>query len=99
MQKIYDRYRADGFSLVVVNILPDQDSLVEKWKTENGYTFPTLIGADTETIIEAYGLRATPLNFLIDPHRNILYRSEGYSAGTEDKIEAEVRKALGLPPE
>lgn len=99
MQKIYDRYRADGFSLVAVNILPDQDGMVERWKTENGFTFPTLIGAETENIIEAYQLRATPLNFLIDPHRNILYRSEGYSSGTEDKIEAEVRKALGLAPE
>lgn len=99
MQRIYDRYREDGYSMIAINILPDQDGLVEKWKTEHGYTFPILIGANTETIIERYGLRATPLNILIDPHRNILYRSEGYKMGAEEKIEEEVRRALGLAPE
>jgi len=95
-QQFYERYRDKGFSVVAVNVIPEQDELVRRWKENNGFTFPVLVGAHTDSLIEDYQLSSTPLNFLLDSEGKILSRQEGYAPGSEARIEAGIRQALGL---
>jgi thiol-disulfide isomerase/thioredoxin len=96
LQKYYDRYRDQGFAMVAVNVIPSQDPLVEQWLQNGGFTFPVLVGADTDTLIEDYNLRTTPLSFLLDTNGNILSRFEGYQVGSGYKMETRIRRSLGL---
>ena len=82
--------------MVAVNVIPDQDELVPQWRDNNGYTFPILVGAETNSLIEDYRLSSTPLNFILDAEGKILSRQEGYAPGSEGRIETQIREALGL---
>jgi peroxiredoxin len=95
-QSFYEKYRDQGLKVVAVNVIPDQDQLVPHWRDNGGYTFPILVGADTNSLIEAYRLSSTPLNFILDSKGKILSRQEGYAPGSEARIEEHLREALGL---
>jgi len=95
-QEFYEKYRDQGLNVVAVNVIPDQDPLVPQWRNDNGYTFPILVGAETNALIADYRLSSTPLNFILDAEGKILSRQEGYAPGSEARIEARIREALGL---
>ncbi len=95
-QQFYEKYRDQGLSVVAVNVIPEQDELVPQWRTDKGLTFPVLVGAETNSLIETYRLSSTPLNFLLDAEGRILSRQEGYAPGSEVRLEAQIRQALGL---
>jgi peroxiredoxin len=95
-QRFYEKYQDRGLSVVGVNVIPDQDELVPHWRDNNGITFPILVGAETNTLIENYRLSATPLSFLLNAEGKIISRQDGYTPGSEARIEAHIREALGL---
>jgi len=95
-QQFYEKYRDHGFQVVAVNVIPEQDELVPQWKDNHGFTFPVLVGANTNTLIENYRLTSTPLSFLLDSEGRILSRQEGYAPGSETRVETQIREALGL---
>lgn len=80
--------------MVAINVYSDQDGMVPEWRDEHGFTFPILVGADSEKVFSDYRLTSTPLNVLLDPNGKIVKRWEGYRPGAEADIEAAVRKAL-----
>ena len=82
--------------MVAINIIPEQEDLIEDWVEQHGYTFPILLGDDTDRLMEKYAFMGTPLNLLLDAWGGIALRSEGYPPGAEVKIEIQVRKELGL---
>lgn len=95
-QQFYDKYRDQGLNVVAVNVIPEQDELVPGWMENGGYTFPVLVGAQTNTLIEDYRLSSTPLNFLLDGEGKVVSRQEGYAPGSEERMEAQIRQVLGL---
>jgi len=95
-QQFYDKYRDQGLNVVAVNVIPEQDELVPHWKENGGYSFPVLVGAQTNTLIEDYRLSSTPLNFLLDGEGKVISRQEGYAPGSERTMEAQIRQSLGL---
>ena len=95
-QQFYDKYQYQGLNVVAVNVIPDQDGLVPSWRDNNGFTFPILIGANTDTLIEKYRLASTPLNFLLDAEGKVIFKQEGYAPGSEARIEYLIREALAL---
>ncbi|UCF37227.1 MAG: hypothetical protein JSU96_20980 [Acidobacteriota bacterium] len=96
MQEILDIYGEHGLKMVAINILPEQDESVPAWKASKGFSFPVLVGAETDSIIEDYHLIATPLSFLLDGEGGIIHRWDGYYPGAEVEIEKSVREALRL---
>jgi peroxiredoxin len=95
-QGFYDKYRDQGLNVVAINVIPDQDGLVPSWRDNNGFTFPILIGAKTDALIENYRLTSTPLNFLLDEKGKVISRQEGYAPGSEARVESSIREALAL---
>lgn len=98
LQKMYDKYRDQGLSLVAINIMPDQTSQIADWISTHQYTFPVLIGAKLETLQRDYDLRATPTHFLLDSKGKVLLKQTGYKAGDEKTLEDKIQNALSPAP-
>jgi glutathione peroxidase-family protein len=96
LQKLYDQYSGLGMKMVAINVISEQDGMVPDWRDRNGFTFPILVGTNSEEIMENYRMTAAPLNFLLDSEGKVLARFEGYSPGGEREIEKDIRQALKL---
>lgn len=94
LQKFHDQYKDQGFSMVAINIVPDQDSMIADWLSKNRYTFPVLTGATIESAQKDYGLRMTPSLYLLDSQGKVVFKQGGYKAGDEKKLEDQIRKVL-----
>jgi len=97
IQRMYDTYKAQGLSVVYVNILPDEQKLVKGWQAEHCSTVPVLVGATTGTIQDNYDVTATPTHYLLDANGKVLARHSGFKAGDEKRLEQEIQSALGIP--
>jgi thiol-disulfide isomerase/thioredoxin len=93
VQKIYDRYKADGLSMVWINVLPDEEKLIAPWRAQHGYTAPVLLG--NRAVANDYKLRMTPTHFLLDAKGALLSTHAGYTAGYEKTLERDIPHALG----
>jgi len=93
VQKIYDRHKTQGLSMVWINVLPDEEKLISPWRTEHGYTVPVLLG--NRSVARDYDLRMTPTHFLLDAKGQVLSTHAGYVAGDEKTLERDIQHALG----
>jgi thiol-disulfide isomerase/thioredoxin len=93
VQKIYDRYKDQGLSMVWINVLPDEEKLIAPWRAQHGYTAPVLLG--DRSVANDYKLRMTPTHFLLDAKGAVLSTHAGYSAGDEKTLERDIQQALG----
>lgn len=93
VQKIYDRYKAEGLAMVWINLVPDEENLIAGWRAQHGYTVPVLLG--TRSLVNDYKLRMTPTHFVLDAKGQVLASHAGYTAGDETTLERDIRQALG----
>jgi len=94
IQRLYDKYKAQGLSVVYVNIYPEEQKLVAKWQTEHGYSAPVLGGAHLASVQRDYDVTATPTNYLLDAGGKVISKRGGYQPGDEVALEQEVKHAL-----
>jgi peroxiredoxin len=92
LNRLYDKYRSSGFTLLGVNI--DDDARVGaatagKW----GLRFPVLLDAD-KTVTRLYDLGAMPSTVLIDRDGKVRYLHRGYREGTEEAYERQIRELV-----
>ena len=92
LNRLYDKYRSSGFTLLAVNI--DDDARVGaatagKW----GLRFPVLLDAD-KTVTRLYDLGAMPSTVLIDRDGKVRYLHRGYREGTEEAYERQIRELV-----
>ena len=92
IQKIYDTYKDRGLSMVWINIVPEENPLIERWRTEHGYSVPILLGG--RSIQNDYKLNETPTHYLLDSRGRILSKHTGYKAGDENELQRQIEKAL-----
>ena len=94
IQKIYDGYKDRGLSMIWINIVPEENSLIKSWQATHGYTVPILLGG--KSVQNDYKLNETPTHYLLDARGKILSRHAGYKAGDEKELEREIQQALGV---
>jgi peroxiredoxin len=92
IQKIYDSYKDRGLSMVWINIVPEENSLIKNWQSTHGYTVPVLLGG--KSIQNDYKLDETPTHYLLDARGKILSKHSGYKAGDEKILDREIQQAL-----
>ena len=92
IQKIYDTYKDRGLSMVWINIVPEENSLIKNWQATHGYTVPILLGG--KSVQNDYKLNGTPTHYLLDARGKILSKHAGYKAGDEKDLEREILHAL-----
>jgi cytochrome oxidase Cu insertion factor (SCO1/SenC/PrrC family) len=92
IQKIYDSYKDRGLSMVWINIVPEENSLIKNWQSTHGYTVPVLLGG--KSVQNDYKLNETPTHYLLDARGTIVSKQSGYKAGDEKVLEREIQQAL-----
>ena len=92
VQKLYDTYRAQGLSMVWINVVPDEQKLIADWRMKHGYTVPVLLGSRSTP--REYGVRMTPTHYLLNARGEILSKQDGFSPGDETKLEQQIQQAL-----
>jgi thiol-disulfide isomerase/thioredoxin len=97
-QKIYDKYKDKGLSMVWINILPDEEELVAGWEIKRHLNVPVLVGASQDSLEKDYHVTATPTNFLLGEKGEVLLRQNGYKLGDEKTLEARIAQALNIAP-
>jgi hypothetical protein len=99
LQKLYDKYHAAGLSMIAINMVSQQNSMIPDWKAKGKYTFPVLVTEETDYwATNPYKVQGTPTNVLLDGHGNAVFRHTGFGEGGEKMVEAEIRELLGLEP-
>ena len=98
VQKIYDKYKDKGLSVVWINVLPEENKLIPNWQAEHHLTVPVLIGASQDSLQRDYGLKQTPTHYLLGEKGEVLFYQSGYKAGDEKTLEAKIAAALNIAP-
>ena len=92
LNRLYDKYRASGFTLLAVNIDDDARhgaATAAKW----GLKFPVLLDAD-KSVTKLYDLGAMPSTVLIDRDGRVRFLHRGYREGVEDTYERQIRELV-----
>jgi len=93
-QKIYDKYKDQGLSMVWINILPDEEELCAGWAIKRHLNVPVLVGGSTDSFERDYRVTSTPTNYLLGSNGEVLFRQSGYKVGDEKALEARIAEAL-----
>ncbi len=99
IQKIYDKYKDQGLSMVIINVKPEEDKLIPRWQDKYAFTIPVLIGADQDSLMDDYNLTMTPTHYLLGNKGEVLLRQNGYNRGDEKTIEMKIVEALNIRPD
>ena len=76
LEALFQRYKRDGLVILAVNLGESEDQ-VNAYVARHGLSFPHLMdpGAKAE---EAFGIQATPTNFLVDRRGHVVAGGMGY---------------------
>jgi thiol-disulfide isomerase/thioredoxin len=96
IQKLYDKYKNRGLSVVWINILPEEDGLIAGWEMAKNLTVPVLIGGSQASLQRDYRVESTPSTYLLGERGEILYWRDGYTPGDEKALEARIVSELKL---
>lgn len=96
LQRIYDKYRARGLELLAVSMDgPESVASVVPQARQYGLTFPVLIDEETRVVGIYNPKRTAPYTAIIGRDGAVANTREGYSAGDEVALEAELQALLG----
>jgi peroxiredoxin len=92
LARLYDKYRASGFTVLAVNIDEDPHKAASL-AAQLGMRFPVLL--DTEKkVSRLYDLSTMPSTVLIDREGRVRYVHRGYRDGYEDTYDRQIRELL-----
>jgi peroxiredoxin len=92
LNRLYDKYRASGFTLLAVNI-DDDPRQATGTATRWGLKFPVLLDAD-KAVSKLYDLGSMPATVLIDRDGRVRYLHRGYREGMEEGYERQIRELV-----
>lgn len=97
-QKLYEKYHEDGFEIFGISVdNPRSSSKIKPTVASKGWTFPILLDPDKEVLKKFGGKQKIPYLVVVSPDGDIIAIHEGYKAGNEKVIEAEILPFIGDP--
>ena len=96
VQKIFDKYKDQGLSVVIINVVPEEIKLIPGWQEKHHFAIPVLIGASKEDLMDDYNLTITPTHYLLGTKGEVLLRQNGYNRGDEKILEQKIAEALNI---
>jgi peroxiredoxin len=94
--KIYNKYKDQGLSWVIINVKTEENKLIAGWQEKNNITAPILIGASQDSLMDDYHLTMTPTHYLLGKKGEVLLHQSGYNRGDEKTIEEKIAEALNV---
>ena len=92
LNRLYDKYRSGGFTLLAVNIDDDPRTAVAT-AAKMGLRFPVLLDTD-KAVSKRYDLGSMPATVLIDRDGKVRYLHRGYREGMEVSYEQQIRELV-----
>ncbi len=92
LNKLSDKYRASGFTLLGVNVDDDPRNATSA-AAKMGVRFPVLLDAD-KRVVKMYDVATMPSTVLIDRDGRVRYLHRGYREGYEETYDKQVRELL-----
>lgn len=87
--------KKDGLVVLAISIDgPETEAQVAPFVKTKGWTFPVLLDSETRATGLYNPRRAAPFTVLIDRHGKIVKKREGFNAGDEVQLEADVEAAM-----
>jgi peroxiredoxin len=94
--KIYDKYKDQGLSMVIINVKPEEVKLIPGWQEKYHFTIPVLIGASQDSLMDDYNLTRTPTHILLGGKGEVLLRQDGFNRGDEIAIDTKIAEVLKI---
>jgi len=92
LEQLYGKYGARGFVVLAISMDgPESSAEVGPRARRYGLTFPVLVDEETRVVGTYNPKRAAPFTVFIDRNGNLAKTREGYHAGDEVAIEADIR--------
>ena len=92
LNRLYDKYKASGFTLLGVNI-DDDPRTAASTASRMGLKFPVLLDAD-KSVSKLYDLGSMPATVLIDRDGKVRFLHRGYREGMEEAYERQIRELV-----
>ena len=92
LNRLYEKYRSSGFTLLGVNIDEDPRAAIELAR-KLGVTFPVLLDTDKK-VSRLYDMSAMPATIVIDRDGRVRHLHRGYRDGYEKTYEQQIRDLL-----
>ena len=89
LNRLYDKYRGSGFTLLAVNIDDDPRTAINT-AAKMGLRFPVLLDTD-KAVSKRYDLGSMPATVLIDRDGKVRFVHRGYREGMELSYEQQIR--------
>ena len=90
LNRLYDKYRDSGFTLLGVNI-DDDPRTAAATAAKLGLKFPVLLDTD-KRVSKLYDLGSMPATVLIDRDGRVRHLHRGYREGLEEAYERQIRE-------
>ena len=84
LERIHERYKGRDFALIAINIEENKETVLNHVR-KNGLSFTNLLDTDGQVSVE-YGVRSTPMKYLIDKEGNMVGVALGYRNWDQDEI-------------
>lgn len=96
LEQIYQRYKGLGFTLLAVNVEEDSAG-AEHWLKDTPVSFPVLFDRANQ-VSKLYQVTAMPSTVIIDRRGQVRFVHYGYTPGTEDAYQDQVRSLIREKP-
>jgi thiol-disulfide isomerase/thioredoxin len=90
MQRLHDNYEDRGVAILGINCREGSNVDPVEFVRDMGFDYPILI--DSGTVAPRYRVQGIPAFFVIGPDGRLLYRSSGFGAAQEQKLERYIRE-------
>jgi peroxiredoxin len=92
LETIYKKYKPLGFTLIGVNVEPDQKD-AEKFLSQTPVSFPVLFDAKSQ-VSGLYNVQVMPTTVFIDRKGNVRMVHQSYQDGAENQYMDQIRTLL-----
>ena len=89
LEKLHEKYKPMGFSMVGVNVEPDS-KLAAEWLKATPVTFPILFDTRSE-VSKLYQVAGMPSTVIVDRKGNLRWLHRGYKPGDENEYQDQIR--------
>ncbi|HTE49869.1 MAG TPA: TlpA disulfide reductase family protein [Kofleriaceae bacterium] len=99
LERLYRKYRDQGFVVLAISMDgPESSAEVDPRARRYGLTFPVLLDEETRVVGTYNPKRTAPFTLLIDRDGAVARTREGYHAGDEVAVEADIAALLANKP-
>lgn len=97
LQRLYETYRDQGFVVLAISMDgPESVAGVVPHARRHGLTFPVLVDEETRVVAMYNPKRTAPFTVLIGRDGAVARTREGYTAGDEISVEADIKALIGV---